>query len=332
MRGRVAMSGYAVNLVRDPPAAAAYPDQSLDFVCIGASHGYASVRADLSAWLPKVKWGGYMGGHDYTGEFSHVALAVRDFLPAGEVEMVKSSWLWKKRVPRRGRWLKEPAAADWLIYIPHVVGEDVLRAAVNSLGERARARAVVIDQSEAGLDPATWPTAGLYRWENLVRFTTVMNWMQRDACFRGLPCFVFMHSDAECSSPAAVDRVLAQARRLDGEGVPWAVIFTNYDALACFNTKIAHAVGCWDESFAWYVADVDYYNRLRWHGWRQVCLPDAGVLHRGSNTIHRLASARRGEVDADTRWAHDHYRHKWGVGFLDHPDGRRFEIPYDGRG
>ena len=40
-------------------------DASLDFVFIDADHSYEGVKRDISAWLPKVKKGGYICGHDY---------------------------------------------------------------------------------------------------------------------------------------------------------------------------------------------------------------------------------------------------------------------------
>ncbi len=46
-------------------AAGQYQDNSLDFVFIDAGHTYEDVRADIVAWLPKVKPGGWIGGHDY---------------------------------------------------------------------------------------------------------------------------------------------------------------------------------------------------------------------------------------------------------------------------
>jgi hypothetical protein len=46
-------------------ASSRYEDRSLDFVFIDGSHLYEAVKADIQIWLPKVKLGGFIGGHDY---------------------------------------------------------------------------------------------------------------------------------------------------------------------------------------------------------------------------------------------------------------------------
>lgn len=50
---------------RSVEAAAAFADASLDFVFIDADHSYEGCLADIRAWLPKVKPGGWICGHDY---------------------------------------------------------------------------------------------------------------------------------------------------------------------------------------------------------------------------------------------------------------------------
>lgn len=40
------------------------PDASLDGVFVDADHRYGHVLADIGAWLPKVRPGGWIGGHD----------------------------------------------------------------------------------------------------------------------------------------------------------------------------------------------------------------------------------------------------------------------------
>ena len=59
-----------------------YDDESLDFVFIDASHEYEDVKNDILAWLPKVKVGGILAGHDY-GWCVDVRRAVHEVLGEG---------------------------------------------------------------------------------------------------------------------------------------------------------------------------------------------------------------------------------------------------------
>ena len=42
-----------------------FQDESLDFVFIDGSHEYEDIKDDIISWLPKVKRGGVLAGHDY---------------------------------------------------------------------------------------------------------------------------------------------------------------------------------------------------------------------------------------------------------------------------
>ena len=58
---------YGCTLVRDfsVKAAEGVPDGSLDFVYLDGNHQYEYVMEDISAWLPKIRAGGILSGHDY---------------------------------------------------------------------------------------------------------------------------------------------------------------------------------------------------------------------------------------------------------------------------
>lgn len=73
-------------------AAKLYEDRSLDFVYIDANHEYESIRDDIEAWLPKVKIGGYIGGHDYVRGKYGVYRAVDEKFGT-DFEMYGVSWL-----------------------------------------------------------------------------------------------------------------------------------------------------------------------------------------------------------------------------------------------
>jgi hypothetical protein len=62
-----------------------YEDESVDAIFIDADHRYESVKADILAWLPKVKKGGILAGHDYMQGHIGVIKAVDELIPKFEV-------------------------------------------------------------------------------------------------------------------------------------------------------------------------------------------------------------------------------------------------------
>lgn len=75
-------------LVHQLPSVAAaelFEDASLSFVLLDGAHDYESVRADIVAWLPKVKPGGWLCGDDIAwGLDRPVRRAVEEMLPGWE--------------------------------------------------------------------------------------------------------------------------------------------------------------------------------------------------------------------------------------------------------
>jgi hypothetical protein len=58
----------SINSIRLPSIEASklYENNSLDFVFIDGAHDFQNVLLDIQHWLPKVKVGGVLAGHDYS--------------------------------------------------------------------------------------------------------------------------------------------------------------------------------------------------------------------------------------------------------------------------
>lgn len=69
-----------------------FEDNSVDFVFIDAGHEYESVVKDIKAWLPKIKSGGIISGHDFYNA-PGVNKAVKELIPKFEIS---SDNIWFK--------------------------------------------------------------------------------------------------------------------------------------------------------------------------------------------------------------------------------------------
>jgi len=70
-------------------ASAEIPNFSLDLVFIDANHSYEYAKIDIKEWLPKVRPGGLLTGHDYYG-YNGVRKAVDELLPRSVVASGKN--------------------------------------------------------------------------------------------------------------------------------------------------------------------------------------------------------------------------------------------------
>jgi hypothetical protein len=77
-------------------AAKVFPDASLAWVHLDARHDYVSVRADIEAWKPKVRPGGWLSGDDYDAWlWPGVVRAVAESL-ADATSWCTGQWRWIK--------------------------------------------------------------------------------------------------------------------------------------------------------------------------------------------------------------------------------------------
>jgi hypothetical protein len=56
---------YNLITIGSPECTKVYNDKSIDFVFIDGDHSYNAVIKDIEAWLPKMKSGSILAGHDY---------------------------------------------------------------------------------------------------------------------------------------------------------------------------------------------------------------------------------------------------------------------------
>ena len=76
-----------------------FPDGYFDFVYIDADHTYEMVKKDVNLWLPLVKKGGIIGGHDYgfpdeVCRYGGVQKAVDECFETDRIKVYKNQGVW----------------------------------------------------------------------------------------------------------------------------------------------------------------------------------------------------------------------------------------------
>lgn len=85
-----------ITILRSPSLEACkkFPNEHFDFVYIDAVHSYEAVKQDIAAWLPKIKSGGVLAGHDYDVVFPGVIQAVDEFIRNSEYKLYQKEHDW----------------------------------------------------------------------------------------------------------------------------------------------------------------------------------------------------------------------------------------------
>jgi len=77
-----------------------FDDGSIDFVFLDGDHSYEGLKQDIELWLPKVKPGGYLCGHDYTPEGKRPGITKAVHEAFGKVKRDADS-TWFYRIPEQ---------------------------------------------------------------------------------------------------------------------------------------------------------------------------------------------------------------------------------------
>jgi hypothetical protein len=72
-----------------------FDNESCDVVFIDMEHTYEAVKNDIELWLPKVKSGGYLAGHDYHPNWHGVIQAVDEKFE-NNITVDNTCWIYRK--------------------------------------------------------------------------------------------------------------------------------------------------------------------------------------------------------------------------------------------
>jgi predicted O-methyltransferase YrrM len=70
-----------------------FQDNSIEFCFIDANHTYEFVRKDIEAFLPKMKKGGVIAGHDYNEHHPGVIQAVNEIFKDVKYNPIEDTWI-----------------------------------------------------------------------------------------------------------------------------------------------------------------------------------------------------------------------------------------------
>lgn len=87
---------YITNIRADSVMSASmFKEKSINIAFIDACHEYECVYNDIIAWLPKIKNGGILAGHDYNHNWPGVNKAVDNLLGANNIQTSEFCWIYR---------------------------------------------------------------------------------------------------------------------------------------------------------------------------------------------------------------------------------------------
>jgi hypothetical protein len=209
----------------------------------------------------------------------------------------------------------QKTSAKMLLGIGYVNRADLLYQAVNSV-DCLWENTVVIDNSQDGHlrdDGYLNNCVTVYTPPIPLTFTQTMNLLHRMAAEYNCDAVLYMHNDAEAEA-GTPNGLVKMINQLQENGVRWGAVLTNWNTLAAYNMAAVREVGPWDTVFPHYLADHDYYRRLRLAGYAiiETGLP---VYHHNGGGSTLKADAHLNEMNNLTFYLYEqYYQAKWGGG------------------
>ena len=102
IQANMPLMGDRFDLIRQDSQTAAtlLEDNVYDFVFIDGGHSMKQVLADLDSWVPKIRQGGIVAGHDanfFSVNFAVTSWAKANGIASNQVRMVANDgWYWRK--------------------------------------------------------------------------------------------------------------------------------------------------------------------------------------------------------------------------------------------
>lgn len=217
----------------------------------------------------------------------------------------------------------------FIIGIPFVVGLDFTQKALQSIRPYWE-HTYVIDSSVPPDPPASsiWQQGDSWTLMRLlipIGMAQSVNLIMALGEKHGCDVMFYMHNDAEAGE-GTVERLLELAAQYIRVNRKWAVLFTSYDALCCYNMACVRDVGPWDARlfpFPYY-GDNDWHRRVQLAGWELI---DTGLpcAHFGSHSLKINPQYKfLNQITFDNQC--DIYKKKWGG----HPGQETFTKPFNG--
>lgn len=165
------------------------------------------------------------------------------------------------------------------------------------LAEYPGTRAVILNNTEAPIDPADFPGAVIEPMPVRLLHGQSINWMVRDAYKNQEPFCMSLHNDAKLY-PGAVKELLDKWQEIQYTNTRWGAItlgHNNGDAFVLWNPEFFHKENVWHDPvlLPFYYLDNHMYRIMELRGYPIIRTEHDLLLHEGSHSIKNDPILRR---------------------------------------